>query len=237
VEQIELGDSTAPTLVTRSHFDTGAQHESMKGKLLEIELEEIEGEQYWEEITDWALPPTVLMRGVDGQDVSFAHPTGRRRFIRELGSAPVRMVESEVTYDSYGNVTRNADYGVVENGDRSALDDERVTVTEFAYNAESWIVRHPFRSEIQDEHGTVLSRVENFYDDETFSGNNPGQVLRGNLTLKRDWIDPAQPPMEIRRSSWTPSGRRTIPRQVIRGSLSLIRFSTPTRYSSESTSA
>lgn len=49
----------------------------------------------------------------------------------------------------------------------------------------------PRRQLIQDENGTVISRSESFYDDETSSGNNPGSVTVGNLTLRRDWITPS----------------------------------------------
>ena len=43
VEQIDVGDPTAPSLITRSHFDTGRIHESMKGKLRVLSVEQEEG--------------------------------------------------------------------------------------------------------------------------------------------------------------------------------------------------
>jgi len=60
-----------------------------------------------------------------------------------------------------------------------------------ALNLTKWMVRLPKRQVIQDENGAAISRSESFYDDETFSGNNLGGVDKGNLTLRRDWIDPA----------------------------------------------
>src|SRR5262249_34668200 len=39
--------------------------------------------------------------------------------------------------------------------------------------------------------GSVLSRTEFFYDDETFSGGNLGSVTIGNLTLRREWSNAA----------------------------------------------
>jgi RHS repeat-associated protein len=133
----------------------------------------------------------TLMTGTNGEAVTYAHPTGSVKRIIELGQGEERRLESEFAYDRYGNETTNADYGIVVDGDRSAFDDERITTTEYAINTNVWILRLPSRQEIQDEHGVVISRVESFYDDETFSGTNLGQVTIGNLTLKREWIDAA----------------------------------------------
>ena len=47
--------------------------------------------------------------------------------------------------------------------------------------------------EIQDETGTVFARTRHFYDDEAFTGGNLGVVAKGNLTMTREWHDPASP--------------------------------------------
>ena len=191
VEQTDLGDATAPTLVARSYFDTGRQFEAMKGKVLRLTAEQGDGAVFSDETNVWVNPPVTLMTGVDGQPVHFAHPVGKISTIKELSQGLERRLESEFDYDQYGNQTRNTDYGIVVNGDRSAFDDERIITTEYALNLAAWIVRFPKRAEIKDESGMVISRTEHFYDDETFSGNNFGQVTLGNLTLKREWKDPA----------------------------------------------
>ncbi len=193
VEQIDEGDASAPTLVTVSYFDTGAQYEAMKGKLLRLTTEQEDGQVFRDVTTTWTIPPIVLMTGTNGTNVSYAHPLASRTEIDELGQGTPRTLESEMSYDNYGNQTRLADYGIVTNGDRSAFNDERVTVTDYALNTNAWILRHPAKKEIRDENGNVISRMEYFYDDETFSGNNLGQVTVGNLTMTRAWIDPAQP--------------------------------------------
>lgn len=190
-EQIETGDSTAPTLVSRSYFDTGRQFESMKGKLLRLTTEQEDGKAFWDEVTTWTTPPRALYSGTNGQTVKFIHQTGRTKTVLELGVGAPRSVESEFAYDQYGNQTLEANYGIVENGDRSAFDDERITTNEFALNLAAWIVRHPSRTEIRDENGVVTSRVENFYDDETFAGNNLGTVTTGNQTMRREWHTPS----------------------------------------------
>jgi RHS repeat-associated protein len=191
VEQIDLGDASAPTLVSRSHFDTGRFFDAMKGRLLRASAETEDGGVFSRETTTWANPPRLVRTGTNGVAVRFAHPVASVKEILERGAGTPRRIESETEYDDYGNVTRLSDYGIVENGDRSAFDDERITVTEFAVNLTRWIVHAPMRQTIRDENGGVISCFEMFYDDETFSGNNLGSVTVGNLTLRRDWIDPA----------------------------------------------
>lgn len=193
VEQIEVGDASAPTLVSRSHFDTGRFFDAMKGRLLRSSAETEDGGVFTRETTTWADPPRRVGTGTNGVPVRFAHPIASVREILERGAGTPRRLESETAFDNYGNLIRRSDYGIVENGDRSAFDDERITVTEFAVNTNKWIIHAPTRQFTQDENGAVISRSEMFYDDETFSGNNLGSVTVGNMTLRRDWIDPTQP--------------------------------------------
>ncbi len=75
----------------------------------------------------------------------------------------------------------------------SAGQDERIITTVYAINTNAWILRHPARQETSGLTSGVLSRVESYYDDETFSGNNFGQVTVGNLTLRREWTDASNP--------------------------------------------
>jgi RHS repeat-associated protein len=193
VEKIEVGDSTAPTLVTRSYFDTGRQFESMKGKRLRLTAEQEDGQTFWDEVMAWGSAPRILYTGTNGQTVKFVHPIGKIRTVKELGQGVERVLESEFAYDTYGNQTLDANYGIVENGDRSAFNDERITTNQFALNLAAWIVRTPSRIEVHDENGVVISRTDDFYDDETFSGNNLGAVQVGNPTMRREWHTPADP--------------------------------------------
>lgn len=193
VEHIQPGDDSAPTLTTRSHFDTGRDFEAMKGKVLRLTAEQDDGRVFWDETTAWTIPPRILTTGTNGQTVNFAHPLTSAKTILELGQGEPRRLESEFAYDNYGNRTRTADYGIVVNGDRLAFNDERVTLTDYALNLERWILRAPKRQEVRNVQGSVVARVDYFYDDETFSGNNWGVVTAGNLTLRREWIDPANP--------------------------------------------
>jgi RHS repeat-associated protein len=190
-DQIDVGEPSAPTLVTRSFFDTGRIYESMKGKLLALSIEQEDGEIFSVATNSWAIPPVTLYTGTNGTNVMYAHPTGTVKIISELSQGTPRRLESETAYDNYGNQTTNADYGIVVNGDRSAFNDERITTTEYAINTNLWLLRHPARQQIKDYNGNVISQVENYYDDEIFSGNNFGMVTVGNLTLSRAWITPS----------------------------------------------
>jgi hypothetical protein len=104
----------------------------------------------------------MVRTGTNGLVVRFAHPVASVTEILERGADTPRRLESETQYDDYGNVTRVSDYGIVEDGDRSAFDDERVTVTEFTLNLTNWIVHAPKRQVIQDENGAAISRSESF---------------------------------------------------------------------------
>ena len=193
VEQVDVGDAAGPTLVVRSHFDTGRDFEVMKGKLLRLTTEQTNGSSFSDEFTTWTRPPVTLYTGTNGLSVYFAHPISRTNIIRELGNGLERRLESEMGYDNYGNQIYVADYGIVENGDHSAFNDERITTTEFSINTTAWLLNAPKRSEIRSTGGAVISRSEFFYDDETFGGSNLGEVTIGNLTMRREWIDPAKP--------------------------------------------
>jgi YD repeat-containing protein len=208
VEQIDLGDSTAPTLLTRSHFDTGRLHDAMKGRLLRTSTETLDGGVFTVQTTRWIDPPRVLRVGANGELVRYAHPVANVKEVVELGLGVTRRMESEFEYDVYGNQTRHADYGVVEGADRGAWNDERIVVTEYALNLDAWIVRLPSRQWVQDAAGIVISRAEMFYDDESFSGSNLGSMTSGKMTLRREWVDPALPEahVAVNRTKYDPFG-------------------------------
>lgn len=192
-EQIDVGDPTAPTLVTRSFFDTGETFEAMKGKLLRVTVGQEDGKVFSDTTITYTSPPVSLMTGTNGQKVTYVHPTGQRKRLTELGQGTERTFESEVAYDHYGNIIRQADYGVVEGTNRLAFHDERISVFEYALNFDNWMLRAVKRAEVQAESGAVISRTETYFDDETFSGSNFGQISVGNVTLTRVWIDPSKP--------------------------------------------
>ncbi|HWQ91982.1 MAG TPA: toxin TcdB middle/N-terminal domain-containing protein, partial [Clostridia bacterium] len=210
-EQIEVGDPSAPTLVTRSRFDTGRVHEALKGKLLGLSLEQDDGSVFSTETNFWTSPPVTLYTGTNGTNVVFAHPTGSVKLIAELGQGIPRRLETALGFDLFGNQTTNAAYGIVEGGSRAAFNDERITRTEFAVNEDDWLIRLPKLEETTTSDGEVISRIQYFYDDESFSGNNT-EIQKGNRTLTRAWIAPANPEafITLERCRYDSFGNRTL---------------------------
>ena len=154
-------------------FDTGRDFEPMKGKLLAATAEQEDGKVFWDETNAWSRPARDALHRHQRRTCTYVHPVPGRSD-QELGQGDERRLESEFAYDRYGNQTTNADYGIVDDGDRSAFDDEthhHHRIRHQHQRLDSAASRPPGN---QDEHGTVISRAESFYDDETFSGNNLG---------------------------------------------------------------
>ena len=191
VEQIDVGDATAPTLESRFTFDVGAVSEVMKGKMLRQVAATEAGEVFTDSATIWNIKN--LHAGLDGRSVDFAHAQLSTSDILERGVGIPRRIETEFDYDDYGNEIERREYGVVEGVNRAAFNDERVTATQYALNLSSWMLRYPKRREIRSLAGAVFVRRDSFYDDESFGGGNFGQVSVGNLTMVRDWPDPSKP--------------------------------------------
>src|SRR5262249_44719964 len=72
-EQIDLGETSAPTLIIRSFFDTGRTYESMKGKLLAASVEQEDGSVFSATTNLWTMPPVTLYTGTNGSNVVYAH--------------------------------------------------------------------------------------------------------------------------------------------------------------------
>ena len=186
VEQIDVGDASAPTLTNRSWFDTGDIQESMKGKVLRLTAED-SGGVFHDDVTAWNVK--TLHAGDDERFVRFAHQQSVTADSLEQGRGTPRRTLSEFSYDDYGNQTEERNYGIVDGANRAAFSDERITTTSYALNPAAWLLRFPYQAEVKSLEGTVLKRSRTFYDDETFSGGNPQQVSVGKVTLVRQWTD------------------------------------------------
>jgi RHS repeat-associated protein len=191
VEEVEVGDVTAPSLVTRTFYDQGKTHEALQGVPLRVQVEEESGARFEETITGWSQPPRVLHTGINGVNVVFAHPVAVTNIVTEKGQGTPRMTETEMDFDNFGNEIARREWGVVEPGNKSAFNDERFTLAEYAFNEAAWIVNAVARERITDEHGVVHAKEETYYDDPTFAGSNFGAVTRGEPTLVRRWHTPA----------------------------------------------
>jgi len=197
--QTEVGDDSqgAPTLVTMFEFSTGETNEAMKGKVLRLEADTTDGGVFYRQTNEWVPRPLALLVATgETRSVTFAFQNHQVTQEIELGSDTSAVtLEQEFDFDNFGNQVFHADYGRVENGDRSAWNDERLYVRQFSAeypnNVDSglWILNRLVQEETMDLRSNVVARTQVFYDDPLFAGNNLGSVSRGNPTLTLDWID------------------------------------------------
>lgn len=192
---ISLGqdDQGVPSLVTQYRFDVGMTNEALKGKMLAVEADTLSGAPFYRQTNIWLLRVLpVTPAGDESRVVTFSFQTTKRLEEIELGSeTDARTVLERFNYDDYGNLIVHQELGIID-GDSPALpENQRFTATTFALNTNAWIIRTPSRMELSDGHRIVLSRVENYYDDPSFSGTNWGAVTVGNLTMRREWTNAA----------------------------------------------
>ena len=190
VEQIDVGDVTAPTLVSTSSFDVGDVEEVRKGCLLRMLTADEQGGVFQDSSTTWAV--RNLHSGIDGRNVRYSHRQATTTDILEQGRGTPRRTYAEYSYDDYGNQTVERNYGLIEGGNLGAFNDERITSTDFALNRDAWLLRFPKQVEIRDFAGTVVNRTRTYYDDPDFGGGNYGAVTVGNPTMVRKWTDVAR---------------------------------------------
>ena len=191
-----VGDAGAPSLVTEEFFDTGAVDPVLKGKVLRSVSRQIDGKIFAESRTEWMTH--LFGQGMNGVISKWAAASKMITLVYELGDAPPKRIETEMDYDDLGNPTATRAWGLVEEGNRLAGNDESFTLTRYAYNTNDWYIRFPIRTELSDAKGSLISRSDFFYDDETFSGANSGVVVKGDQTLVRSWFDPSSPQGYVR---------------------------------------
>ncbi len=204
-EQFDNGDETqfAPTLVTEFSFHLGQEQRALKAKLRNVKVQDTGGGIFSEKETVWEVRelfaaqkgkkpgPGTGKSWEDEEIVEFAIARKTINTERERQEDPAtwKTVVSESDYDAYGNQTLLIERGVVADPEDQRV--VRSTVTEMALNLDSWLLRYPMRTELRDPSGTVVTRSEYFYDDPDFGGDNLGDVSKGNLSLEREWVDPA----------------------------------------------
>lgn len=181
------GGPSAPVLVNRYTFDVGRDIFELQGSLLRHSAETEDGQAFWEETSTYEAP--VLAVGMDESEIRYPQCVAEEKTLYELGNGAPKTTRTEFVHDEYGNETEVRELGVVEEGNPDASGDERVVTTEYALNLEAWIVNKPIREITADLDGKRVLRSETYYDDETFSGENFGEVVRGNETLTYEWDD------------------------------------------------
>lgn len=203
VEQRELGDASAPDLITAYRFDTGSREEALKGRPLEIETRTADGAVFHRENYTWNTRQLAAAARVDGE-VIFAFRSQKLRTVIEQGNGDPVCLKWDYEYDDFGNVIRQVEHGRLDTGipteapDPSLQmppiqpwDDERVTETSYTAAFPSgqarWILGRPVEQIIMDEDGTIAARSRTYYD----GSGTLGEVSRGNTTRTENWVEGA----------------------------------------------
>ncbi|HRK33882.1 MAG TPA: toxin TcdB middle/N-terminal domain-containing protein, partial [Candidatus Hydrogenedentes bacterium] len=200
-EKFEIGDNSAPTLVTLFQYHTGENEpETLKGRPKQIEAREatITGPVYFREAIEWHTQKLRKAPNGDPRAVTFAFSVDTVKSIIEKGNGPPVDLRSTNQYLFDPDIATNEkQFGVVEKiiftdfgrTDSPNWDDERkVETTKSAVSAsgkQNWILDKTMESLITDENGAFVARKQNFYD----GSNTLGSISKGNLTRVADFKD------------------------------------------------
>ncbi len=184
-EKQEIGDTTIPDLIMAYRFDTGTDHDALKGKPLLLEVQTKQGKIFYREQYTWNTRKLHDSAGGDGRSVTFPLQETKIRNILEKGTGTPVQLKWEYEFDDYGNMTKQIDHGRMDEG----WDDERITETSFSSAYESgksnWIMDRMVETISTDENGTLAAKKRNYYDGNLILGT----VSKGNLTRTEDWVE------------------------------------------------
>jgi len=185
--QTELGDSSTPTLVTESTYDTGVVTRIMRGQPLTSEQRDTAGTIFSRSTNGYTLRD--LETALDGRRVHYAFKSSEKaEHIEGKDTSAERVTLTEWEQDNYGNITKESKWGEVVAGDKLAGNDESVTVRTYANNPDDWLLGYLASEEIQDANRARFKLTRNYYDGTAFTGLPLGQVARGDLTRAESWI-------------------------------------------------
>ena len=197
-EEIKRGDPTAPSTVTRHTYDVGMVDESRKGLLLTKEVLAEGGAcsgdftGCFERTVNQLTTLVVVAPGETrtNKPIAYAYLSQADRFVHEQQAQPVQLRQT-YEQDSYGNLTKEFNYGQVCGEDLSCGDDELLKYTDYAYNLEAWLLNRPQRVYQTDETGAFVSHQRFYYDGAAYVGLPLGGITRGQLTLQESGLGPA----------------------------------------------
>ena len=114
------------------------------------------------------------------------------------GNATCRTTRTDYTYDAYGNVTQERQYG-----DTATTTDDRTVLRTYAANTTKWIVTLPTRETIRaglGTTGTQLARTDFYYDGTTgcAAASTNQTPTKGHLTRSVRWLSGATTHPETR---------------------------------------
>jgi len=188
VEQIDVGDKTARTLISEFSYHTGQHNEALKGKVKNIITQTTDKKIFYKEYNQWQTKTLLVDPENNQRSVSFPYNTTKTREILEKGSGTPVELKWEYEYDHFGNMTRLVELGRLDSG----WDDERITVNTWssAYTSGQsvWILDKLVDKKITDENEVLVSHEILLYDD----NNTTGNIQKGNLTQIKKWVHDTQ---------------------------------------------
>lgn len=185
--QTELGDTSTPTLVTQTTFDTGVTTRVMRGLPLTSEQRDTAG--YLFSRTTNGYTTRDLETALDGRRVHYAFKSQEQvEHIEGKDVSQERITLTEWDQDQYGNLTKESKWGEIVAGDKLAGNDEAITIRTYANNTDDWLLGYLVNEELQDAKGNRIKLSRRYYDGEVFVGLELGQVTRGDLTRVKSWI-------------------------------------------------
>jgi RHS repeat-associated protein len=185
--QTEIGDSSTPTSVTDSTFDTGVMTRVMRGQPLTSEQRDAKGYMFSRSTSGYTLRD--LETALDGRRVHYAFKSSEQlEHIEGKDTSLERITLTEWEQDQYGNVTKESKWGEVVSGDKLGGNDESIAIRTYANNTDDWLLGYLASEEVQDVSGNRFKFTRNYYDGTAFQGLALGQVARGDLTRSESWI-------------------------------------------------
>ncbi|MGC4070806.1 MAG: toxin TcdB middle/N-terminal domain-containing protein [Polyangiaceae bacterium] len=187
--QTEVGDDSTPTLVTDSTFHLGLLTRALRGQPLVTETRDGNGRVFSR--THYTYTSRSLERALDGTRVKYAFRATERVEHVESQSAegPKKTTLTEWEQDDYGNVTKEAHWGLVLGNNPLEGHDEAIWLRTYANNEDDWILGRVASEDLTDGLGKRVSLQRSYYDGAPFQGLPLGEVTRGDLRRVESWLE------------------------------------------------
>ncbi|HEX9296196.1 MAG TPA: RHS repeat-associated core domain-containing protein, partial [Polyangiaceae bacterium] len=128
---------------------------------------------------------------LDGRAIDYAFKRSEQiDQIEGRDATQARSTLSEWDQDEYGNVTIERRWGETANGNNLAGNDEATTIRTFATNRDDWILGRLATEELQDGQGHRVAARRVYYDGAALVGLPLGQVSRGDVSRREEWVGP-----------------------------------------------
>ncbi|MEM9103003.1 MAG: SpvB/TcaC N-terminal domain-containing protein [Pseudomonadota bacterium] len=195
-EQRQLGDNDQTTLLLERHFLDGLEHKVLKGRESMIESRNGLNHLYNRVENTWQATEVARVAQEEKRQIKQAQLLKVKQYVTEgLPFNEAMITQKNYQYDNYGNTISIIESGLENFQEEKVFnDDQRRTqrryTAEFQMGKQNWMVNLPVEEIHFDADDKRISHQQFFYDDESFSGTNLGDVSRGNLTLKRSWVYP-----------------------------------------------